>query len=62
MSAGSHGGGQTNVAGDDQQQAACPADAGNVAAQRRAIGMIVVPEHDPGAAARQTRDGFSWVG
>jgi hypothetical protein len=52
MNTGSHGGGEPNVTGDDQQQAACPADARDVAAQPHAIGMIVVPKHNPGTAIR----------
>ena len=48
-----------NVAGDDQNQPACPADPSQVAAQSGTVRMVVVAEHDAGLVRSAVDSGRS---
>jgi hypothetical protein len=53
---------QAWVVGDDQDEAARPAESGQVAAQRFSLWVVVMAQDDPGAADRQGGDCGAGVG
>src|SRR4051812_48916300 len=61
VDAGPQSSGKAHVPRYDQHQPAGAADACEVAAQTRATGLVVVPEHHAGEASRQSADGGPWV-
>ncbi len=62
MHSGPEHGGKPDVPGDDQQKPACPADFREIAPERSAVGIMIVPENDPREAPRQAADSLPRVG
>jgi hypothetical protein len=62
MDSGAKGRRQPDIAGNHQGKAASPANPSQVLPKRIATRFAVVPQHDPGQAARQTRRRRAGVG
>jgi hypothetical protein len=57
MNPGAERGGKPDIPGDDEDQPANAADAGDIPPDGRPVGMVVVAQHHPSQAARKAADG-----